>query len=269
MDSPRDDGPAEGLSELDELKALRPGLRTYARDVVQHIQKMEMPATPLEADRTCRMVTSADRMLVQVYATLDKLPSALPAAQSRDASAARPKPAPKRFVCPDDVEDELDDDFGEDDEDNDDSDDGKDKPQVRHLIEMIGRMTQNYAKTCGFWPDGAPFAEDDDLWPHRAEAIDLPEPPGDTIHEKVRNCVLRRANAMARFEAQAKGEWPDGQPYGEDSPVTKAGYWSSAARADAEDGPKARRLRDESPGPEAFPWWMVHKAAPDRHPPPA
>jgi len=83
-------GPAEGLSELDELKALRSGLRAYAKDVVKHIQGMGMPKTPLEADRTCRMVTSADRMLVQVYATLEKLPSALPAAPGPPV-AARPR----------------------------------------------------------------------------------------------------------------------------------------------------------------------------------
>lgn len=270
-DSPRDDAPDEALSELDELKALRSGLRAYAKDVVKHIQGMGMPATPLEADRTCRMVTSADRMLVQVYATLDKLPSALPAAPravSRGASMSRDK-APDPHLAPcDDVEDEIDDDLeDEDGHGNSDDNDGRDKPHVRHMIEMIGRMTQDYARKCGFWPDGASYSEDDDLWPHRAEAIDLPEPPGDTIHQKIRNCILRSANAMASYEAQSKGVWPGGEPYSDDSPATKEGYWCSAVRADHE-GKKARALPDEMPGPDAFPWWMVHKAMPDRHPPP-
>ena len=74
--------------ELDaELKDLRAGLRAFGKRLALHVQGMDMPETPLEAERTARMVRATDQMLIQIYAP--PAPPKPPRDTTRSAGSAR------------------------------------------------------------------------------------------------------------------------------------------------------------------------------------
>ncbi len=123
--------------ELDaELKELRAGLRDYGKRVALHIQGMEMPKTPLEAERTARMVRATDQMLIQVYA-----PPA-PPPRPRDTRSGQWSRARRG---PDDDADDDDDEDTDNEDENEDEDDEPDHWKVvleRKLLKLAARQRE-------------------------------------------------------------------------------------------------------------------------------
>ncbi len=72
--------------DLAELKELRAGLRAFGRKLALHVQEMDMPLTPLDAERTARMVRSTDLMLIQIYAPPPPPPRPREAARSGEST---------------------------------------------------------------------------------------------------------------------------------------------------------------------------------------
>ncbi len=99
-----------------------------------------MPETPLEGERTVRMIRAADVMLVQLYA-----PPAPPSPpRGGPGKTCQPVPAPS---------------VAEPDEDDFDINNWRE-----NLDTKVDDMTRVYAADLGFWPDGAPFDAGEDDW---------------------------------------------------------------------------------------------------------
>lgn len=228
--------------ELDaELKDLRSGLRAYGKKVALHIQQMDMPETPLEAERIARMVRATDQMLIQVYA-----PPA-PPPRPRDM---RSGPSSRARRDPD-----------EDDEDDEDEDENSPEHRMalaQKLINLVHGLTRVHAQATGFWPDGQAYDPHRLDWKEAAGSdMDFNEDSpldadGDPSVDAFQAVLLRRFNNQTRFQAEKRGLWPDDTPFSAADP----GFWSITANQQVNrKGPAT----GETPGPGYLPKWVVHR----------
>jgi hypothetical protein len=83
-------------TDLSPLEQRRTRLRAFADRVLEAVEALPMPKTAADAERTLRTVTSADRMLVQLYKRITPLQQIDPATASRAPypSYARRVPTP-------------------------------------------------------------------------------------------------------------------------------------------------------------------------------
>lgn len=84
-------------ADLSPLEQRRMRLRAFADRVLEAVEDLPMPKTALDAERTLRAVTAADRMLVQIYGRVTPLqqqPITHPISRSVDAPASRATPVP-------------------------------------------------------------------------------------------------------------------------------------------------------------------------------
>jgi hypothetical protein len=83
-------------TDLSPLEQRRARLRAFADRVLEAVEALPMPKTAADAERTLRTVTSADRMLVQLYKRITPLQQIDPATASRAPypSYARRVPTP-------------------------------------------------------------------------------------------------------------------------------------------------------------------------------
>ncbi len=81
-------------TDLSPLEQRRERLRDFADRVLEAIEALPMPETPLEGERTLRAVTAADRMLIQVYTLVGSDKTIQPA--SRRVTLGNWTPPPSR-----------------------------------------------------------------------------------------------------------------------------------------------------------------------------
>jgi len=187
------------------LKPIRRLLRRYADRVMEVVTFITKPDCFLEGERAGRYALAADRMLVQLYEA------------PKPAKAAR---------------------FADDDMDATDETDDREE-EINGRLEFIAkadRLTAYYARTCGLWPDGAPFDQkapaSENPW-QAADSLTIAQclRPGSNPAQKGRFpaiLMLNRVNAVTRALARKDGRWPDHSLLGEDDPD----YYSLSVRFD-------------------------------------
>lgn len=230
-------------ADLDaELNELRAGLRDYGKRLAVHVQQMGMPETPLQAERTARMVRAADQMLIQVYTP----PPPPPRPREARAGATRDSQGHGAHLPDDD----------EDTEDEDTPD--KRKEIAEDIMRTIRGLTRIHAQATGFWPDGQPYDADNTDWQAAAESslavsAELPvDADGELSTDGFIALLLRRFNAQTRFQAEKRGFWPNEKPYAPGDP----GFWSVTANHQFNEvGP----AKGEISGPGYLPNWLVHR----------
>ena len=73
---------SENITGLSPLEQRRTRLRAFADRVLEAVEALPMPKTAADAERTLRTVTTADRMLVQLYKRIAPLQQIDPATVS-------------------------------------------------------------------------------------------------------------------------------------------------------------------------------------------
>ena len=220
--------------ELDaELKDLRAGLRAFGKELALHVRGMDMPKTPLEAERTARMVRATDQMLIQVYA---------PPPPPREARSGGSAPGSSSRLTYDEIDDLADDD--------DKDDDGERRRAVEKVMNLIRGFTRAHAQTTGFWPNGQAYDAEDPNWrePAESELFLDGQPSVDVLNAE----LLRRFNIQTRLHAEKSGAWPDGSPWTGPAP----GFWSISATAQTRGQDLAP---GEEHGPRYLPAWIVRR----------
>ena len=279
------------------LKARQAGLRAFMEDIAEHVMSRQLPGTFLEAERSVRAVTVADRFLQTVPASASREDGGRGA--TPDASPVRDPYRLRLRVYADKVMEAVTfitkpDTFlegeragryawnanrmlvqlytppkagkpavGDPDMDAPDMDDdagGRDA-----LVNRLTSMVHTCAGQWGFWPDGTPFREGCAAPRTHMFAPDQTWPaPGDNLFDQMRNVIIASFNACARHHAESRGTWPDGTPFSpEDPPYTRV-----SANAVGREAPPDI----ENPAPDeirvAGPWWIVRNlTAPPPRPP--